>query len=460
MSFKVTLDPLHELVVLSGLIPWGWVETEFAQFYDEKMGRPALPIRRMVGLLILKYLKKLSDEQIVAQWPDNLYYQFFCGDMPALGKKACDPSQMTYFRNRIGCRGANLIFKLSVMLFGEEALDTRVAIDSTIQPKYTIYPSDHRTAFDIIRKIYDFEDRYGLALDHYYDEEIERLRKDLNFSKSKEKKEAYDVNVERMREIALNAVNEFMAKARPEDIEEDGLEFLSQLYTKALTQEKTDKNKVLSIHEPEVIAFAKGKDNARYEYGSKFQCLMGMKSKIILAAFCSSDSSHDSQLIGNLIDHLDGNFGYKPEIIVGDLGYRGVNDVSGVSIVTPDLLRGIIDPYKRAEYVAYLECRSAIEAEISYMKNNCRLDRNELHWIDGDKQNGFYAAAAYNFAKKIRMQSSDSEVVESPKWNMNRAKMYPERNKEKIAAETLAMARRISQGKADLPQSCEGFNIH
>ena len=35
------------------------------------MGKPAKPIRRMVALLILKYVRNLSDENLVEQWAEN-----------------------------------------------------------------------------------------------------------------------------------------------------------------------------------------------------------------------------------------------------------------------------------------------------------------------------------------------------------------------------------------------------
>jgi len=44
------------------------------------MGRPAKPILMMVGIILLKYLRNLSDESVVEQWQENSYYQYFCGE--------------------------------------------------------------------------------------------------------------------------------------------------------------------------------------------------------------------------------------------------------------------------------------------------------------------------------------------------------------------------------------------
>ncbi len=34
----------------------------------------------MVGLLILKHIRNVSDESVVEQWGENNYYQYFCGE--------------------------------------------------------------------------------------------------------------------------------------------------------------------------------------------------------------------------------------------------------------------------------------------------------------------------------------------------------------------------------------------
>jgi len=68
------LDSKDPLIALADTIKWDYFDKEFAKYYS-KEGRPAKPIRLMVGLLILKYLENLSDENIVLQWKRNPYYR-------------------------------------------------------------------------------------------------------------------------------------------------------------------------------------------------------------------------------------------------------------------------------------------------------------------------------------------------------------------------------------------------
>ncbi|HTM65576.1 MAG TPA: hypothetical protein VL093_04600 [Flavipsychrobacter sp.] len=56
--------PKHLLVFrFSGSV----FEEAFKVHYSEKMGKPFKPIRLMVSLLVLKYLRNLNDENIVEQ---------------------------------------------------------------------------------------------------------------------------------------------------------------------------------------------------------------------------------------------------------------------------------------------------------------------------------------------------------------------------------------------------------
>jgi IS5 family transposase len=69
------------------------------------MGAPAKPIRLMVGLLILKHIRNLSDESVVEQWSENAYYQYFCGEKYFASAQPCVATELVEFRKRIGEEG-------------------------------------------------------------------------------------------------------------------------------------------------------------------------------------------------------------------------------------------------------------------------------------------------------------------------------------------------------------------
>ena len=80
MLYPNLLDQLNlkdPLIQLAKAIPWKYLEEEFTPLYSHR-GKPAKPIRLMVGLCILKHLNNLSDDELVSQWIQNPYYQMFC----------------------------------------------------------------------------------------------------------------------------------------------------------------------------------------------------------------------------------------------------------------------------------------------------------------------------------------------------------------------------------------------
>ena len=58
----------HELVQLSDAIDWERFINKFGAYFYEHKGRPGLPMRLVVGLIYLKYLYNLSDEEIVKRF--------------------------------------------------------------------------------------------------------------------------------------------------------------------------------------------------------------------------------------------------------------------------------------------------------------------------------------------------------------------------------------------------------
>lgn len=114
------LDSSDPLIALTDTLEWDVFEDSFASYYSDE-GRPAKPIRLMVGLLLLKQLENLSDENVVLQFKRNPYYQYFCGLHEYVPALPCDATDLVYFRKRIGKQGVERIFRMSVQLHGSAA---------------------------------------------------------------------------------------------------------------------------------------------------------------------------------------------------------------------------------------------------------------------------------------------------------------------------------------------------
>lgn len=131
----------HELVILAHKINWEEVEKYFTKYYSES-GRPSVPIRTMVGSILLKQIYNQSDENFVDRWVENPYWQYFCGEVVFQKNKPFDPKEFTHFRNRIGKEGAEELLRISMHLFGKELKIDIAYVDTTVQGKNITYSID------------------------------------------------------------------------------------------------------------------------------------------------------------------------------------------------------------------------------------------------------------------------------------------------------------------------------
>ena len=93
------IDMSHELVLLSEKIEWSYFEREFSPLYS-RTGKAAMPVRLMVGCLLLKHMYNLGDETLARAWVMNPYMQYFCGEAFFQHRFPCDPSDFVHFRRR------------------------------------------------------------------------------------------------------------------------------------------------------------------------------------------------------------------------------------------------------------------------------------------------------------------------------------------------------------------------
>jgi len=135
---------------LAHRIDWQMFEKDFSSLYSHT-GQPGVPIRTMVGLLLLKRIYNLGDETVMDQWLQNPYYQYFCGESEFQWDYPCDPSDLVHFRKRIGKDGAEKIFQVSLETRKNEIRSNKVLIDTTAQEKNITYPTDAKLLLKVIK---------------------------------------------------------------------------------------------------------------------------------------------------------------------------------------------------------------------------------------------------------------------------------------------------------------------
>ncbi|MFC2087853.1 IS5 family transposase, partial [Bacteroidota bacterium] len=395
---KQFIDMNHELVLLSDRIDWKYFEESFKGLYSNT-GQPGMPIRFMVGCLMLKRLYNYGDETLAAAWVMNPYMQYFCGEAHFRHKFPCDPSDFVHFRNRIGKKGIEKIFKYSIELHGKSAKSKQVISDTTVQENNTTYSTDAKLSKRIIDKGAQIAKQQGVIQRQSYKRVSKQLLRDTyNSDHPKRKKKAQKAQ-KKLNTLAGRVVRELYNKL-PEDVlpaYQDELTMFQQI----LSQKRNDSNKIYSLHKPFTACIAKGKAHKKYEFGNKVGIILNPKSLIVLGIDSFEGNPHDSSTIEPLLNQMEENLEYLPQEVVYDRGGRGKTTIKGVRISTPKPVKKSDSQYQKRKARRKFRRRAAIEPVISHLKTDFRMAQNYLHGKSSPKVNAMLAATGWNLKKMM-----------------------------------------------------------
>ncbi|MEM7673388.1 MAG: IS5 family transposase [Verrucomicrobiota bacterium] len=392
------LDQRNALYRLANRLPWLELESSLERHYSE-LGRPALPIRLLAGLLLLKQLENLSDERVCAAWEQNPYMQYFCGERYFQWKLPCEPSELVHFRKRIGQVGVDQILKMTLSLHADKIKEENdVVADTTVQEADVQFPTDTRLHVSCIKKLWRMGESESVRWRRRYTRTVPALLARLRTRSNRLVKDRKRCR-RKVKTIVGRLQRDFERVVGAETLKlyQSELAVISRI----LNQKRSDKNKVYSLHDPNVLCIAKGKAHKKYEFGRKASIAMLRDSGVIVSAVSFEDNIYDGDTLEPTLAQGAELCGKTFDNAYVDRGYRGRRCVGETRVIIPGKADRRQSYYNQRKQRKRNGRRAAIEPVIGHLKSDHRLARCFLKGAAGAGLNLSLSAAAWNLKKWI-----------------------------------------------------------
>ena len=179
---------------------------------------------------------------------------------------------------------------------------------------------------------------------------------------------------------------------------------LSTAY-RLLAQQRKDKNKLYSLHAPEVECISKGKMHKKYEFGCKVSVVTTAREPWVVGIKAHHGNPYDGRTLSISLKQVRNLSGIKPKQVFVDKGYRGKENYPEDIEVFVTGRKGLSRTLKR-----FLKARSGIEPVIGHLKEDNKLCRNHLLGKIGDHINALLTGCAFNLRKIIRFLLNGGNV--------------------------------------------------
>ncbi len=400
-------DPIHELVILRKVIPWGSISKRLQRYYHQSKGPLGKPIRMMVALLIVMKLRGLSDRGVVAQVKENRYLQYFC-HVPVKGVQTfLHPTSLVKFRQRLGEEGIAVIeqevfdrLRRTGVIQGDDAL-----IDSTVLESNIVYPNDVHLLVKAFKKMKQCAKRHHLPI-WWDDDEMKKLWRAFGLAKGAERAvwlrtfhllfcpalDTFTMHVQ-----SLNTTSKRHRKA----------EKLLRLLT-LLDEQTRDKlngvvhipNRIVSLDEPDARPIKKGKVHPSCEFGTTLQLAFNRDGFLITMENFIGKPDDTTLFPGTLATYAQ-RMKAPPDTIVTDLGSRSAaNFTAAKESETVFLGRTQDVPDEQQDFCH--SARSATEGFIAVAKHLRGFGRSLYRGIHGDRIWSLLCQTAYNVKKFLQ----------------------------------------------------------
>jgi len=399
IDLEQLIDSSHPLVRLGQCIDWSSFEQTLGDTYDPIQGAPGISTRLMVALHYLKYQLDLSDEVVVAAWVENPYWQHFSGMRYFQHRMPIDASSMTRWRKRLGDAGAEQMLRATIeagiemRVIGAAELK-RINVDTTVETKAIRFPTDARLYQRMRERLVKVARAEGVTIKQSYQHVGRRLlMQSSRYAHARQMKRARACT----RKLKTQLGRVMREIERQVETPSNKLRKLLETAHRIHAQQRHDKNKIYSVHEPEVECIAKGKAGKQYEFGNKVSVAVSSRGGWFVGAKSFTGNPYDGHTLNEQMKQVNNLIGDRVNEVHVDMGYRGHNYDGAITVHVDKRRRGRTRP----ALWRWMKRRAAIEPSIGHLKSEHRLERNRLKGVEGNAINALLSAAAMNFHKLL-----------------------------------------------------------
>jgi len=330
------LNPDNRWMKLSRLMPWDILENIY-QAYFSHLGRPAKSSRLVNGLLIAKHIKVLSDEEVVAEFLENPYLQYFCGYDQLVTQREIHPTTLCKMRKRVGEEYfAKFEREIISVLKDKKIIKTnRQQIDGTVFPVNISYPTDvgllEKARRWVVGKIKVIKETSHISDKiRTYSRKAKQVY--LSFSKRRKRtmSEVRRVKKQMIQYLGRNIkqIKGVMIQAGEsiggiKDELEKRIEVVEQVYQQQSQMLKNNvhriEERIVSLHRSHIRPIVRGKSGKEVEFGPK--CILSQVDGYAFLDEFGYSAYYEGDKMKNSLELHEKRFGAKPKEIITDQIY-------------------------------------------------------------------------------------------------------------------------------------------
>ena len=309
-------------------------------------------------------------------------------------------TSLTTWRGRVGAEKlAELLQETIALAVREKQVSPQelrqVTVDSTVQEKNITYPTDSKLYCQALKKLSQAAKSREIKLRQTYLRVSKKAAIQAGRYAHAKQFKRMRKQLKKLKTWLGRVIRDVRRKVPEPDL---ALTELLTLCERLHQQQPQDKQKLYSLHEPEVVCISKGKARQRYEFGQKISFATSNHGNWIVSADLCAGNPYDGHTLAATLQSVETNTGLAVTDAYVDKGYRGHDYQGSATVHIAGSSKTGVSKAKQKRR----RRRSAIEPKIGHLKTDHRLGRCFLKGLAGDAINAILAAAGSNLLKLLR----------------------------------------------------------